>query len=130
MLGTDFITDVLLVSITVEPPLSLAPGFLATDVALRTLSEAITTAACSELGLEAQELQAEYRPALTLGGRKGLEAEIYLYDTLPGGAGFSRRVGELVLPPLSVGEMALRLYGALSYSQNSARDLRCALNGA
>ena len=35
-----------------------------------------------------------------------------------------------VLPPLSVGEMTLRLYGALSYSPNSARDLRCALNGA
>ena len=35
-----------------------------------------------------------------------------------------------VLPPSSVGEMTLRLYGALSYSQNSARDLRCALNGA
>ena len=33
-----------------------------------------------------------------------------------------------VLPPSSVGEMTLRLYGALSYSQNSARDLRCALN--
>ena len=31
-----------------------------------------------------------------------------------------------VLPPLSVGEMTLRLYGALNYSQNSARDLRCA----
>ena len=106
VLGTDFITDVLLVSITVEPPLSLAPGFLATDVALRTLSEAIATAACSGLSLEAQELQAEYRPALTLGGRKGLEAEIYLYDTLPGGAGFSRRVGELGLP---VFEAALRL---------------------
>ena len=35
-----------------------------------------------------------------------------------------------VLPPLSVGEMTLRRYGTLSYSQNSARDLRCALNGA
>ena len=41
-----------------------------------------------------------------------------------------RPVPKLVLPPLSVGEMMLRLYGALSYSQNSARDLRCALNGA
>ena len=39
-------------------------------------------------------------------------------------------VGRLVLPPSSVGEMTLRLYSALSYSQNSARDLRCALNGA
>ena len=27
-----------------------------------------------------------------------------------------------------VGEMTLRLYGALSYRQDSARDLRCALN--
>ena len=35
-----------------------------------------------------------------------------------------------VLPPSSVGEMTLRLYGALSYSQNGARELRCALNGA
>ena len=35
-----------------------------------------------------------------------------------------------VLPPLSVGEMTLRLYAALNYSQNSAHDLRCALNGA
>ncbi len=39
-------------------------------------------------------------------------------------------VAEPVLPPLSVGEMALRLYGALNYNQNNARDLRCALNGA
>ena len=31
---------------------------------------------------------------------------------------------------ISVGEMTLRLYGALSYSENSARDLRCAINGA
>ena len=35
-----------------------------------------------------------------------------------------------VLPPLSVGEMTLRLYAALNYSQNSARDLLRALNGA
>ena len=40
------------------------------------------------------------------------------------------RVQHSVLPPLSVGEMTLRLYAALNYSQNSARDLRCALNGA
>ena len=32
-----------------------------------------------------------------------------------------------MLPPLSVGEMTLRLYAALNYSHNSARDLRRAL---
>lgn len=47
------------------------------------------------MGIESTELQAEYRPALNQGGHQGLEAEIYLYDTLAGGAGFARRVGEL-----------------------------------
>jgi len=109
MLGTDFITDVLLISITVEPPLMLIPGVLATDVVLRTLCEAIAKAACAKLELEASELQAEYRPALTAAGRDGREAEIYLYDTLPGGAGFAQRVGRLGLP---VFEEALRILEA------------------
>lgn len=95
VLGTDFISDVLLISISVDSPLTLIPGLLATDVALRTISEALTKAACTILELEAKELQAEYRPALTAAGRDGREAEIYIYDTLPGGAGFARRVGQL-----------------------------------
>ena len=97
VLGTDFISDILLISITADPPITVAPGLLATDVALRTVSEALTKAACKRLELEAKELQAEYRPALTTHGQMGREAEIYLYDTLPGGAGFSRRVGQLGL---------------------------------
>lgn len=97
VLGTDFITDVLLISIRAKAPQKLKPGLLATDVALRTLCEAITKSACVALGLDVRELQAEYRPALTTAGRLGVEAEIYLYDTLPGGAGFARRVGELGL---------------------------------
>ena len=97
VLGTDFITDVLLISLRVAPPLTLSAGLIATDVALRTISESLTKAACTILGLEPQELQAEYRPALTHAGREGLEAEIYIYDTLPGGAGFVRRTGELGL---------------------------------
>jgi hypothetical protein len=106
VLGTDFISDVLLVSISVLPPLTLLPRLLATDVALRTISEALTKAACARLELEARELQAEYRPALTAAGRDGREAEIYFYDTLPGGAGFAQRVGRL---GLVVFENALRI---------------------
>ena len=105
-LGTDFITDVLLVSLRVDPPLTLLPALLATDVALRTLSDALTIAACRVLELDSNELQAEYRPALTQSGREGREAEIYLYDTLPGGAGFAERVGRL---GLIVFEEALRI---------------------
>lgn len=97
VLGTDFISDVLLISLQVDDPLTLRPGVLATDVGLRTLSEALTKAGCRLLELEATELQAEYRPALTTGGREGREAEIYLYDTLPGGAGFAQRVDGLGL---------------------------------
>ena len=95
VLGTDFITDVLLVRFKVKPPVRLAPQVLSTQVALRTIAEAVTIAATQSLDIEATELQAEYRPALTLGGAEGLEAEMYLYDTLAGGAGFSRRVQEL-----------------------------------
>ena len=73
--------------------MSLAPGLLATESALRTLSEALLKAASIELGIEATELQAEYRPAVGPEGRTGLVAEIYIYDTLSGGAGFSSRVG-------------------------------------
>jgi ATP-dependent helicase YprA (DUF1998 family) len=94
VLGTDFISDVLLISLRVESPLILRPGYLATDVALRTLSEALTIAATGRLEIEAGELQAEYRPALSQGGHEGLEAEIYVYDTLAGGAGFARRIGD------------------------------------
>lgn len=94
-LGTDFITDVLLVRLSVEDPLQLAPQYLSTQVALRTIAEAMTIAATRLLDIEPTEIQAEYRPALTPGGAAGFEAEIYLYDTLPGGAGFTRRIKEL-----------------------------------
>ncbi|MYA06822.1 MAG: DUF1998 domain-containing protein [Holophagales bacterium] len=106
VLGTDFISDVLLISLRVDPPLRLIPGLLATDVALRSACEAVGKAACERLQLEPSELQAEYRPALTPAGREGREAEIFLYDTLPGGAGFSRQVGQL---GLVLFEDALRL---------------------
>ncbi len=95
VLGTDFISDVLLIGIQATSPVTLRPGYLATDVALRTLAEAITVAAAQILEIERGELQAEYRPALTPGGHSGLEAEIYVYDTLPGGAGFAQRIGEM-----------------------------------
>jgi ATP-dependent helicase YprA (DUF1998 family) len=106
VLGTDFITDVLLISVSVAPPITLLPSLLATDVALRTVSEALAKAATARLELETRELQAEYRPALTGAGREGREAEVYLYDTLPGGAGFAQRVGRL---GLVIFEDALRI---------------------
>ncbi len=89
VLGTDFITDIALFSMRVAAPLKLKPGHYSTDVALRTVSEALAKSACQMLEIEPGELMAEYRPALTPAGKSGLEAEIFLYDTLPGGAGFA-----------------------------------------
>ena len=92
VLGTDFITDIALFSLRVESPMSLKPGHTSTLVALRTVSEALAAAACHFLDLEPGELMAEFRPALTPAGTTGLEAEVFLYDTLPGGAGFSSQL--------------------------------------
>lgn len=94
VLGTDFITDIALFSMQVESPLRLRPGQYPTDVALRTVSEALAKAASQILEIEPGELMAEYRPSLTPEGREGLRAEIFLYDTLPGGAGFASQLVE------------------------------------
>ena len=94
VLGTDFITDIALFSLRVAAPLNLRPGHSSTIVALRTVSEALAKAACQLLEIEGGELMAEFRPALTPSGKRGLEAEIFLYDTLPGGAGFSRQLAD------------------------------------
>jgi hypothetical protein len=94
VLGTDFVTDIALFSLAVADPIRLRPGTFPTDVALRTVSEALAKAACQLLEVEPSELMAEYRPALTRTGegREGLAAEIFLYDTLAGGAGFASQL--------------------------------------
>lgn len=95
VLGTDFISDVLLIRMTVSDPVTLRPSYLSSQVALRTVAEALTIAATARLEIESNELQAEFRPALTPWGGHGREAEIYLYDTLAGGAGFTQQVSKL-----------------------------------
>jgi hypothetical protein len=72
--------------------LRLPPGQYPTEVALRTASEALAKAGAKLLEIEPGELLAEFRPALTKAGTAGLEAEIFLYDTLPGGAGFASQL--------------------------------------
>jgi len=106
VLGTDFITDIALFSFRVREPMQLRPGHYPTDVALRTLSEAFAKAGSKMLGIEPGELMAEFRPALTAEGQSGLEAEIFVYDTLPGGAGFSP---QLVARGQELLEVALKL---------------------
>jgi hypothetical protein len=89
VLGTDFRTDIALFSLPLDSPFRVRAGNDETDSALRTICEALAKAACRVLQIESTEILAEYRPALTDEGANGLEAEVFIYDTLAGGAGFS-----------------------------------------
>lgn len=90
VLGTDFPTDVALFKLRLEHPFQLRPADSVTKIALRTLSEALARAATDLLEIEPGEVLAEFRPAISPMGVQGLETEIFLYDTLSGGAGFAR----------------------------------------
>ncbi|HPF22804.1 MAG TPA: DEAD/DEAH box helicase [Hyphomonas sp.] len=94
VLGTDFITDIALFSIPLEDPFRLRPGNDETHVALRSVCEAIARAAGTMLQIEVGEVLAEYRPALTPRGALGHEVEIFVYDTLAGGAGFASQLAQ------------------------------------
>lgn len=89
VLGTDFKTDIALFSLPLTSPFRLLPGSIEAESALRTVCEALAKAACQTLEIEPGEVLAEFRPALTEEGATGHEVEIFLYDTLAGGAGFS-----------------------------------------
>ncbi len=89
VLGTDFKTDIALFSLPLSGPFRLLPGSIEAESVLRTVCEALAKAACQTLEIEPGEVLAEFRPALTEAGAAGHEVEIFLYDTLAGGAGFS-----------------------------------------
>ena len=92
VLGAKFVTDIALFSLQVDAPMNLAPGTYSSNIALRTVSEALARAATDLLGIEPGEILAEYRPAMSADASSALCAEIFLYDTLPGGAGFSSAI--------------------------------------
>ena len=101
-LGTRFKTDLLLLRFDVPPPQRLSPGLRVPvfQVALSSLSTALTLAASRVLEVESGEVVAGYRPAFTGGDAERTAAEVFLYDQLAGGAGYvvelASRVGELL----------------------------------
>ena len=89
VLGTRFETDVVVFRLRFEEPYSLPPGTATTRIVLTTLAEAITAAARELLDLDEGEVAAEHRPALNGQGESGQQVELYLYDNVPGGAGYA-----------------------------------------
>ena len=106
VLGTDFPTDIALFALQFDAPFRLPPANSETASAMRTICEALAKAACRLLEIEPGELLAEYRPALNKSGAAGALVEVFLYDTLAGGAGFSPQLAsrgeELFKAALSV----------------------------
>jgi predicted RNA-binding Zn-ribbon protein involved in translation (DUF1610 family) len=96
-LGHEFPTDALLLRLRVSSPVQLGStmttGLLtrAARMALTSLVEALALAASRVLQIDEGELSGWWSPVL--GGAPD-EAQLYLYDLLPGGAGYARAVGD------------------------------------
>ena len=95
--GNEFETDIGLIRFRLANEAKLAPGSAVAKIVLTTVAEALSTAAARLQDIEESDIGAEYRVAMTSGGRTGKEVEVYLYDLTPGGAGFVRAaVGDAV----------------------------------
>lgn len=109
-LGHRFPTDALLLRLRVTDPVHLgeadAPGRLhrAARMALSSLVEALALAASQRLQIEEGELSGWWTPVLD---SHGDEAQLYLYDLLPGGAGYARAVGDALTEVLQTTEALL-----------------------
>jgi ATP-dependent helicase YprA (DUF1998 family) len=97
-LGYEFRTDVFLLYASLHAPfvcnLADVQGQPALRAACMSLANALALTAASVLGIDQRELQSGFRIRRNEIGNALVE--IYLYDTLTGGAGYSKLVGENV----------------------------------
>jgi ATP-dependent helicase YprA (DUF1998 family)/Zn finger protein HypA/HybF involved in hydrogenase expression len=109
-LGHEFPTDALLLRLRVTSPVQLGTstttGLLkrAARMGLTSLVEALALAASRVLQIDEGELSGWWTPVM--GGRTD-EAQLYLYDLLPGGAGYARVVGNALGDVLDATEALL-----------------------
>lgn len=90
VLGNEFETDIALFRFQLAGAVVLPPGSVVAKIVLTTVAEALASAAAKTLDIEESDIGAEFRVAMTSGGRTGKQVEVYLYDLAPGGAGFVR----------------------------------------
>jgi ATP-dependent helicase YprA (DUF1998 family) len=104
----DFRTDLLLLRGAFRAPLNYQPGQPWINDALATLAEALALGASLHLDIDPGELSAGFRelPALA-DGDQGV-AELYLFDTSSGGAGYAADAGEQLQQVLDKTEELLR----------------------
>ena len=96
-LGTTIQTDLLLLRFQLKDPLDFNPQYPWIHDAVNTLSEALALGACIHLDIDTAELKSGYRLLApnSQSSEKAIAglADIYLYDTAPGGAGFADQAG-------------------------------------
>lgn len=90
-LGHRFHTDLVVLRLCLQAPVVCNTEHPAAQAALTTLAQALVLAASRLLQIEEGELDANWSPVQ---GAAGQEADVYLYDVLPGGAGFARQIQE------------------------------------
>lgn len=95
-LGYEFQTDVLLLRTPLTTPFLFDLNNRSTwpplRAALNSLANALALAAATALDVDPRELQCGYRLQRTAVG--GAFADVYIYDTLSGGAGYAKLIGD------------------------------------
>jgi hypothetical protein len=96
-LGNQFRSDLMLLRLTLAEPFGNNPTDqvfrCALEDALRSFAEGLLLAASRQLDIDPSELSAGYR-LLPREGGGSLRADIYLFDTLSGGAGYAEQAGQ------------------------------------
>jgi ATP-dependent helicase YprA (DUF1998 family) len=90
VLGNEFETDIALFRFQLAGAATLPPASIVAKIVLTTVAEALASATAKVLDIEEADIGAEFRVAMTGGGRTGKQVEVYLYDLTPGGAGYVR----------------------------------------
>ncbi|CAN5642955.1 hypothetical protein BH09VER1_BH09VER1_16150 [soil metagenome] len=98
-LGHRFSTDLSIIRADVAAPLcqlphGLSADFLALQSALQTISEALTLGAAKFFDVDYTEFSAGYRLIQQTGQKSPIVAELYMFDTLSGGAGYSQQLAD------------------------------------
>lgn len=94
-LGTSFRSDVLLLRVRLASPFTTRVMNDGISSALFSLSEALALAASRVLDVESSEIEGGYRFLIneSPANQRELEADLYLYDSASGGAGYSDTIG-------------------------------------
>jgi ATP-dependent helicase YprA (DUF1998 family) len=97
-LGYDFKTDLLLLRLKISSPivrdLSSNISINVLNDSLRSISEALLLASSQELDIDSSEFQVGYRLLKTDTDKLLTNADIYIFDTLSGGAGYAEQAGQ------------------------------------